>query len=320
MKNWVLLIVTVFCLQSQTAGAEIPQVEINNGLITAKLCLPDAEQGYYRGSRFDWSGVISELKYNGHDYFGQWFPVYDPKIHDAICGPVEEFSQINYEQTPVGGEFIRIGIGGLKKSDENKFERFGYYELSNPGKWTVKKTENSVVFTHQLVDVAGYSYVYEKKVLLVKGKPQMILKHTLKNTGKKVIQTNVYCHNFFIIDHQTTGTHSVVKFAFPARGTEESPLARINGQQVEYTRDLLPHETAALGEILGHNNSVKDYDFRIENTKTGTGVRITGDKPISKIIYWSSPTTQCPEPYIDVNVQPGKTFSWTITYDFYTAP
>ena len=157
MKNCIFLIAATFFLGSQMAWAEFPQTEISNGLITAKLYLPDADQGYYRGSRFDWSGVIYELKYQGHDYFGKWFSRYDPKIHDAIYGPVEEFSEIGYEQAPVGGEFIRIGIGGLRKPAENRFQRFGYYELSNPGKWTIKKAKDNITFTHQLNDVAGYS-------------------------------------------------------------------------------------------------------------------------------------------------------------------
>jgi len=313
-----IVIISIFFLGFQPIWAEIPQIEITNQLITAKLYLPDKEQGYYRGSRFDWSGVIPELKYQGHDYFGQWFPVYDPKIHDAICGPVEEFSAIGFEQASNGGEFIRIGIGGLRKPADNRFERFGYYELSNPGKWTIKKAKDRVVFTHQLKDAAGYSYTYEKKVRLVKGKPQMILEHKLKNTGKKAIQTNVYCHNFFTIDRQPTGPNSVVKFAFPVSITKENPLARINNRQIEYLRELVPPETVSFTDIQGYGNSVKDYDFRIENTKTGAGVRITGNRPLAKIIYWSSPTTQCPEPFIDINIQPGETFSWNIIFDFYT--
>ena len=317
-KNCIFLLVVISFLGNQMAWADVPQTEITNGLITAKLYLPDAEKGYYRGSRFDWAGVIPELKYNGHDYFGQWFPIYDPKLHDAICGPTDEFFEIGYDQAPVGGEFVRIGIGGLRKPAEDRFERFGYYELSNPGKWTVKKAKDYVVFTHQLKDVAGYSSTYEKKVRLVKGKPQMVLEYKLKNTGKKAIQTVVYNHNFFTIDHQPTGPNSVVKFAFPIKITKESPLAKINGQQIEYLRELVPPETVSFVDIQGLRNSVKDYDFRIENMKTGAGVRITGDKPVSRIIYWSSATTQCPEPYIDVNIQPGETFSWNITYDFYT--
>jgi len=318
MKNIFFLILIFFLFGNQIIYADFPQAEISNGLVTAKLYLPDIENGYYRGSRFDWSGVIPELKYKGHDYFGQWFTKYDPLIHDAICGPAEEFSEIGYDETPVGGEFIRIGIGGLRKPEENSFRRFGYYDLSNPGKWTIKKTKDCVVFTHQLKDVAGYSYVYEKKVRLIKGQPQMVLEHRLKNTGKKAIRTDVYCHNFFTIDHQPTGPNSVVKFAFPVKVAKESPIVKIVGQQIEYLRELTPRETVFFDEILGHSKSVKDYDFRIENVNTGAGVRITSDRPVSKIIFWSSPTTQCPEPYIDIDIQPGKTFSWKITYDFYT--
>ena len=318
MKKCIFLLLTFFFFESQTAWAQVPQTEITNGLITAKLYLPDAAQGYYRGSRFDWSGVIPELKYKGHDYFGQWFANYNPTTNDAICGPTEEFSAINYEEAPVGGEFFRIGIGAFRKLQENRLNRFGYYEISNYGKWTVKTSKDGVVFTHELKDVEGYSYVYEKKVRLIKGKPQMVLEHKLKNTGKKAIQTEAYNHNFFTIDNQPTGPNSVVKFAFPLSVTGENPIARINGQQIEYLRELQTGETVSWGNVQGHTKSVKDYDFRIENIKTGAGVRITCDRPISRIIYWSSPTTQCPEPYIDIDVQPGKTFSWTITYDFYT--
>jgi hypothetical protein len=318
MKNCIFLFMTVILLESQIACTDNSQVEISNGLITAKLLLPDAEKGYYRGSRFDWSGVIPELKYKEHDYFGQWFSVYDPVLHDAICGPVEEFSAIGYETAPIGGEFFRIGIGSFRKPEERRFERFGYYELVNPGKWTVKRAKDHVVFTHRLNNFTGYSYLYEKKVSLVKDKPQMVLEHTLKNTGEKAIVTNVYNHNFFTIDNQPTGPNSVIKFSFPASGTTEHPLAQITGQQVEYLRELMPKETVSFGDIQGHSNSVEDYDFRIENVKTGAGVRITCDRPVSRIFFWSSPTTQCPEPYMDINVQPGESFSWTITYDFYT--
>ena len=60
-------------------------------IVHAKLYLPDAENGYYRATRFDWSGQIASLESQGHNYFGQWFDRYDPKLHDAILGPVEEF-------------------------------------------------------------------------------------------------------------------------------------------------------------------------------------------------------------------------------------
>jgi len=75
-----------------------PKASISNGLITAQLYLPNAVNGYYRGTRFDWAGQIPDLRYKGHSYFGQWFEKYDPMSHDAIMGPVEAFDPVGYDE------------------------------------------------------------------------------------------------------------------------------------------------------------------------------------------------------------------------------
>src|ERR1700733_12819430 len=81
---------------TQTGGSaamqtDCPKAEISNGAVQAVLYLPDAQKGYYRASRFDWSGVVPCLAYKGHTYFGVGFEHYDPMLADAIAGPVEEF-------------------------------------------------------------------------------------------------------------------------------------------------------------------------------------------------------------------------------------
>jgi len=54
------------------AAADYPEAQISNGVLQVKLLLPDAQNGYYRGTRFDWSGAISSLQFQGHEYFGNW--------------------------------------------------------------------------------------------------------------------------------------------------------------------------------------------------------------------------------------------------------
>jgi hypothetical protein len=299
---------------------DMPYAEISNGLVKAKLYLPDMERGYYQATRFDWAGVISELEFMGHSYFEQWFPKYDPKIHDAILGPVDSFSEIGFAEAEIGGEFLRIGVGGLLKEDDSRMDAFKLYQITNPGKRKVLKTTNQVIFTHEITDVAGYSYHYTKTVNLPKDKPELILEHTLKNTGKQAITTNVYNHNFFVIDKEPTGPNIVVRFPFEVSGnwSRGDSLAVIDGQSISYTREFKTGETVFMGDLQGHTQTVEDYDFRIENLKTGAGVRITCDRPISKIVYWASATTSCPEPYIDVNVAPGEQIRWKNTYQFYT--
>jgi hypothetical protein len=139
----------------------------------------------------------------------------------------------------------------------------------------------------------------------------------LKNTGGKTIVSSVYDHNFFMLDGQPTGPDVVVRFAFEPRATSAlNGLAEIRGKDLVYLKELEPRQTAQT-EILGFGAGARDYDIRVENRKTGAGVRQTGDRPISKIVFWSIRTTVCPEAYIDLRVEPGKESSWRIAYEFY---
>jgi len=46
-------------------------------------------------------------------------------------------------------------------------------------------------------------------------------------------------------------------------------------------------------------------------------VKITADRRISKLVFWSAEKTICPEPYISIHLEPGQTFTWNITYEYY---
>ena len=125
------------------ALAAYPEARISNGTLQVDLLLPDAQNGYYRGTRFDWSGAISSLQFKGHEYFGKWFDRYDPKIHDAIMGPVEEFLSngmgLGYEEAKPGESFVKIGVGALRKPEEPAFRQFATYDITDGGKWTINK-------------------------------------------------------------------------------------------------------------------------------------------------------------------------------------
>jgi len=316
----------LLCLPSCFLLAEdYPKAEISNGLIHAEVLLPDARNGSYRGTRFDWSGVISSLQFSGHEYFGRWYEHHDPKIHDAITGPVEAFQTndkgLGYDEAKAGGTFVRIGIGTLRKPEEKDYRPYDTYEIVDPGKWTVGRHKDRIEFTQRLKSEQGYAYVYRKTVRLVKGKPQLLLEHSLKNTGRKVIETNQYNHNFFVIDHEVVGPDVVVKFVFtpnPTRGFKDR--AEVHGQEIVCPRELERRNGGVFSELEGAGTQVKDYDFRIENLKTGAGVRFTSDQPLQKVNFWAIRTVAVAEPYIELKIEPGKESRWTIRYDFYTMP
>ena len=319
MKLTILFVLLSGLVFSAPQLTENPQAEISNGIIKAHLYLPDAENGYYRATRFDWSGIISSLEYDGHSYFGQWYKKYSPTIHDAIMGPVESFSPLNYEKTEPGGTFVQIGVGVMTKPDEKKHNAFKLYPIVDPGKWETEKEADKVQFTQVLND-DNYSYEYTKTVQFIKGKPEMVLSHILKNTGNRTIETKVYNHNFFVIDNQPTGKGFEMIFPKNISGTGRGigDIAVIEGNKIVFKRDLVAGESIYCSSLEGINNSVKDFDIKIENRITGAGARITGDQPLSRLVLWGSSTTLCPETYISIKLEPGKEFSWKYFYEFYT--
>jgi hypothetical protein len=324
LKKIMKKIFIFICIMSLfTIGAKqqekFPEAEITNGIIRAHFYLPDSKNGYYQATRFDWSGNITSLEYKGHNYYGKWFEKYSPTIHDVVMGPVEEFDQVGYSEAKIGGSFIKIGVGALSKPEESVYNKFKLYQIVNHGKWKVRKKSDQIQFTHNLNDTE-YSYEYSKTVRLTKGKPEMVLTHTLKNTGRRTIETDVYNHNFLVIDKQPTGPGYVVKFPFTITGTCRGmgDMAIIQGNQITFLRDLAKSENFFCNGLQGFSNTTNDYDIRVENIKAGAGVRITSDQPIFKMVFWSSSTTVCPEPYIKIKVEPGQMFSWKIIYEYYT--
>jgi hypothetical protein len=304
------------------AAAEIPQADIASGAVRATLYPPDANNGYYRATRFDWSGVLAKLEWNGHSYFGKWFDRYDPKLNDAIMGPVEEFltagAGLGYAEAKPGDCFVKIGVGALRKPDERAFQQFHTYEICDNGKWRVQRGPGWMEFVQELPAVNGYAYIYRKKVSLRDNPPGLVLEHSLKNTGKKPIETSVYEHNFFMLDSQPTGPDIVVSFPFAVRATQGlSGLAETRGNQVAFLRELARGQTVHT-DLEGYGGSARDYDIRVENRKTGAGVRQTSDRPISKLVLWSIRTTVCPEAYIDLRTPPQQETNWNISYEFYS--
>jgi hypothetical protein len=315
----------LFTLAAVTlAAAGFPEAEISNGSVRAKLYLPDARQGYYRATRFDWSGQIATLEFQGHHYFGQWFDHYDPNRHDCILGPVEEFLSsglgLGYNDVKPGESFVKIGVGAVRKPEERAFQQFKTYEITDPGKWTVSQFPDRVEFTQELGDTAGYAYLYRKTVRLTAGKPQLVLEHSLKNTGVKAIETSVYEHNFYVIDGRPAGPEFTVKFPFAVRAAADlKGLAETRGTQLTYLKELQEGQSVYTA-LEGHGNTPKDYDIRVENSVAHAGVRQTSDRPMAKLVFWSVRSTVCPEAYIDMRIEPGKEFTWRIAYDFYTLP
>ena len=330
---------TVPFVAAQTYPGSYPQAELTNGVLRAKIYLPDAEKGFYRGTRFDWAGVMGSLEYKGHSYFGPFFEKFNPSVADVVIGDtieaginsaasglVEEFvsgpdgTALGYTEAKPGDTFCKIGVGALRKIDNAPYSSYTNYPILTGGKRTSNSGPDWIEFTQHLDCGSGYGYTYTKTIRLLKNEPVMTIEHRLVNTGKKPIQTQVYDHNFLSIDHQPTGPAVTLGFAFAPKPNEAlGALAEIRGNELVFSKDLKGSDTF-YSEFKGFGKTAADYEIKVENHKTGAGVEIRGDRPVVNLGVWAVRTVVAPEAFIGINIPVGEEFAWKYTYRFYTIP
>ena len=307
----------------------LPHKDITNGIVSAKVYLP-GEGGFYRGTRFDRAGVVAHATYKGQDYGQYWFSSYSPAVHDfawlngqvtvstasGAAGPSEEFTAIGFNEASMGGKFLKIGVGILKR-DTDPYVFVHSYPVLNEGTRGYSATKTSVRLTQKLNDKeTGWGYSYVKTVKLIPGKAQMQIEHVLTNTGKKDLETSVYCHNFLSLSEGNENVELTAPFTLAAGKPLAADAASVNGKTLKYLRAVKEGESVT-SPFTGFGASASDYDFKVVNTKTGFGQRIRADQPLSQINFWSIRTTFSWEPYIAISLKPGQTKRWTYTYDYF---
>jgi hypothetical protein len=335
MHRKALISVVAFLIAVSYAWSASPQAEITNGIISLRVYTPDASKGFYRGTRFDWSGVIADLLYKGHSYYGPWFSKTDPNVRDfiydgpdiiagpgsAITGPVEEFTPaLGFDEAKIGGHFIKIGVGVLRKPDNEKYDAFRMYDLIDGGKRSINKGPDFIEFSQEVNDASsGYGFIYTKILKLVKGKAEMVIEHTLKNVGTHSIQGSTYNHNFLVLQNQPPGPAFTMTFAFKPVIDEEKNrgLVQVQSDHIIFL-NTLSGKDRVYSDIKGFGNAARDYRIRIENKNVKAGMVISGDQPLSKMALWSIRSVLAVEPFIDYTINPGKEASWQVRYEYYT--
>lgn len=299
------------------SGAEVPEfpvLRISNRHASAIVCPPDDRAGYYRATRFDWAGVVRDLRSHRHRYVGEWFAKHDPLRHDGITGPVDEFTQIGYERTRSGGEFLKIGVGMLRKPSDEAYDRFRLYEITNPGLRELIPQRDRVEFRHRLLsDDYGYDY---RKTLRLTDTPGLRLEYTLKNLGPAPLMGYVYNHNFFTLDRMAVGPETEIRFPFRPAGTwrEAYDSVALTADGIAFNRTLGPGETVFMGDLHDPEGGKEGYGFSLKNLRTGAGVVASGSDRLSHMVLWASPRVACLEPYTPFRIYPGETKVWHIEY------
>ncbi len=305
---------------------DVPKLWLSNGVVKALVLLPDAKTGYYRSTRFDWSGQVARVEYRGHTYYGEWRTPHDPTGNDDVVGTAEEFGTIapgtacplGYAEAKPGEDFVKIGVGVLKKVEEPEYHFWFSYPITKAGTWRIRHGRDWVEFQQELSGANGYGYRYTKRLALAPDRPELTISRTLRNTGKNPLATSHYGHNFTRIDEEPIGPSYRVQFPFPV--TTKSDLegrAVLEGNTLTFPREF-GARNEVYAELAGFSAEKRDHAATIENLKSGAGVKIQGDHPLVRFHFWAVRTAVCPEPFVQIELAPGKEAKWQTTYTFFT--
>lgn len=314
--------------------AAAPKVKIGNGVLTATVLLPARDGSFYRGVRFDPSGMLSSVKYGGQEFYGLWFDKLGENIRDWVfdngdvvasantgaLGPVDLYdpdTPAGWADVPAGGAFLKIGAGVLRKpAGDGAYSLATVYEPINRGVWKVTPKKDRVEFIHTVSDPAsGYGYVYRKVVRLVPGKPMLRIEHSLKNTGVRAISTTTYNHNFITFGGKApTGPGLTLSTSHDIAATPSPDVVQVAGGKLTFHRALTGEQRIYL-TIGGFPDGAGRYDIGLHDA-SGAGYRVVGDRPMSRLVLWSFRRTVAAEPYVNLQIVPGATADWTLEYTY----
>jgi hypothetical protein len=303
---------------SVAADSGYPRLQLDNGEIAVSIFLPDAKRGYYRGTRFDWSGIIERVDYRGHRFYSPLHETHDPLRHDAVSGPADEFAMfepMGFAEAEAGESFVKIGVGLLAKGSTDEYQFHGDYELLRAGEWRIKNGAAWVVFEQDLVGERGWAYRYRKSIRLTPGQPEFVIEYRLENSGDKTIDINHYNHNFTLIDGTPYGPDYSVELALSTEQAQSiNELAWFRGNRIEVEQPLVDK---SLWIQLYQGEGRVDYNAAtVRNNRTGAAVAFSGSAPVERFVFWAVERAACPEPFTRIYLPPGEIMTWWSRYRF----
>ena len=278
-------------------------IELSNRHLHLCLCEPG---GFYRGTRFDWSGVFRNIVFEGIEFSGLWFDGIDPLRHDNLTGCSEEFAPIWID----GIHCVKPGVGLLDVPEGKEgYDRFKLYEIVNSGQRSFSTDGTTAAFLHSL---DGF-YEYEKKVSIT-GTNSFEIAHSFVWKAATELECDCYNHNFFTFGKESVGPARRVEFDCEPQGNwrADSVNAYINGKELKFERVMKAGEKSYMGNLRLPRFSSKPYHFRL--SEENLSLEVLADVPMDHAVFWSNDRVACVEPYVSLCTHNGGVLDWRIEY------
>lgn len=291
---------------------------LKNDTMHLQLADPTAPDLYYRGQRFTLPGMVIAARWKAVDLFTEMgLPDRDPEVHDHVGGTAEEFDMQtppDYNETPVGGAFMKIGVGLLRR-ETNEVYRFSgrYHMVQAPNNLVDARDRQTVVFSQTLREENG-DRGYRLVVMVGLQANGFTISRGLENLGRRSLETEHYSHNFIQIGGLPVGPDYRVHWSVPleiaqSHSREDTMLAQPTGVSFAAIPSGHYHYTSKPGSGLPPRRPIQ-----LEHQPRNLRLRIGNDRPLHRLAIWGEANVICPEPFVKLHIAPGETVAWTTTY------
>ena len=322
-KGFFLLsmcLAAVFFLQCQRKNPDgyyledkYPKIELRSGDLQLTLFKPDAKNGYYRGTRYDWGNQIAQISYKGHTFITEWPDEHDPLNPDHGIGILNEFNRelalFPYEQGK-SGFGVRPGIGQIQYQDmeEPKVIEPARWEMSNGQTWAI--VENSLVYGKDS------GYFYGKRIRLLP--PNTVeIQSILENVGRTLLTSDLNCTFRFNIDHQPIDSNLILRLAKEIPVIEDSTETwQLLSNDFLLKRPVQKKETVETVAYQSSDRSIKVI-FQLENPQAGIGVQVHNTLPAQKLEILGNDRVLGPHSAHRFEVKTGDALEWRTVLTFY---
>ncbi|MFC7677577.1 hypothetical protein [Paenibacillus sp. GCM10028914] len=275
----------------------------------------------YRGTRFDWTGFITQVSWRDEQDGMHTFCVPESLTPgegtggEGLCNEFGIFDPIGYDEALPGDKFPKLGVGQLTRIDEADYD-FARTYPAEPYRMEEDVTAQAATYKVHAEDCNGYAALYTKTIHIKDSR--LILEYQLHNTGVKPIMTHEYVHNFIRVDQHSIG---------PDYELTLPEVMKAQDMEQEYTPSVLRTQDMKVSwnEVpsqpfygqLPEVSTVTGPTWELVHLPSGVGIRERDNFPIASMALWGEGHVVSPEVFVKIAIQPGESQSWIREYEFF---
>jgi hypothetical protein len=278
-------------------------LHLANAELTVDLIDPAAEHARL-GPRYCWGGYVWQVSDAsvGTLLTGPEWPEAAPTAHNGQGLP-ESFRHSTTSGEPLlweGDTGLAPGSGALGRNAQ------GEVIVTQPCVWQVELRPDRAVFRTEQ-SVGRWAYALERTIEL-QGR-RIVSRSKLTNRGAAPLVLEWFAHPFFAL--QADG---LLRVTLPA-GTKmaENQGYTLTGRELTIPRAFIGLHGGHLEELSLPTGKVFAAELTHPKLKS---VRFATDFVPFKCVLWANGNTLSLEPFLALNLAPGESREWTLTYDF----